>query len=208
LVATPETATPCPASFYAATKLANETLGRVFSDSYGTHVVALRFQNVYGERQSLRNPYTGILSIFSNRMRQNLPINIFEDGLESRDFVHVSDVTRAISLSLDTDLPAFSLINIGAGVPTSVIEVAGLLRQELGSQSILNVSGDFRAGDIRHCYANLHQAQLLLNYKPEVEIAKGIRRFCSWVRTQAIVEDRSNQAMNELTRLGLGKSSG
>lgn len=208
LVATPETATPCPASIYAATKLANETLGRVFSEAYGTRVVALRFQNVYGERQSLRNPYTGILSIFSNRMRQNLPINIFEDGHESRDFVHVSDVTRAIGLSLEADLPAFSLINVGAGVPTSVLEVADLLRQELGSDSKLEVSGDFRAGDIRHCYADLDQAHRQLNYKPAVDIAEGMRRFCAWVRTQAIVQDRSEQAMAELTRLGLGKSSG
>jgi len=206
LIATPETAPPFPASVYAATKLANETLGHVFSQAYGTRVVALRFQNVYGERQSLRNPYTGILSIFSNRMRQNLPINLFEDGHESRDFVHVSDVTRAIGLALQAELPAFSLINIGAGVPTSVLQVAELLRSELDSSSALEVSGDFRAGDIRHCYADLGQARGLLDYAPAVDIKEGMRRFCTWVRTQSVVQDRSEQAMAELTRRGLGKA--
>lgn len=206
LVATPESANPFPASIYAATKLANETMGRVFSEAYGTRVVALRFQNVYGERQSLRNPYTGILSIFSNRMRQGLPINIFEDGLESRDFVHVSDITRAIGLALQAELPAFSLINVGAGVPTSVLEVAKLLRRELDSGSALEVSGDFRAGDIRHCYADLTQADRLLGFAPAVGIEDGLARFCRWVQTQAVIEDRSEQAMAELTRLGLGKA--
>lgn len=203
-IATPETATPYPASVYAATKLANETLGRVFSEAYGICVVALRFQNVYGERQSLRNPYTGILSIFSNRMRQNLPVNIFEDGQESRDFVHASDVARAIGLSLGLDLPAFSLINVGSGVPTSVLEVAHLLRDELGSVSKLEVSGDFRAGDIRHCYADLNQAARVLGYEPNVGIQEGMRRFCMWVRTQSILQDRSEQAMAELAKFGLG----
>lgn len=206
LVATPETAPPYPASIYAATKLANETLGRVFSEAYGTRVVALRFQNVYGERQSLRNPYTGILSIFSNRMRQGLPINIFEDGLESRDFVHVSDVTRAISLAMQADLPAFSLINVGAGVPSAVLEVAELLRSELASTSALEVTGDFRTGDIRHCYADLTQAGKLLGFTPSVDLKQGLARFCRWVQTQAVIQDRSEQAMAELTRLGLGKA--
>jgi dTDP-L-rhamnose 4-epimerase len=207
LIATPEDATPRPASVYAATKLANETLGRIFAEAYGTTVVALRFQNVYGERQSLRNPYTGILSIFSNRMRQNLPINIFEDGLESRDFVHVSDVTRAVSLALATDLPPFTIANVGAGVATPVLEVATLLRDLLGSSSQLQVTGDFRAGDIRHCYADLAHAQKLLGFAPAVTLASGLQAFCDWVSTQAVLEDRSEQAQQELARAGLGKSS-
>ncbi|MGD9663024.1 MAG: NAD-dependent epimerase/dehydratase family protein, partial [Porticoccaceae bacterium] len=122
LVATPEDIYPNPASVYAATKLANENLGKIFSEAYGTSVVALRFQNVYGEGQSLRNPYTGILSIFSNRMRQNLPINIFEDGKETRDFVHASDVAAAIGLALERTLSGFHTINVGSGVPTSVMK--------------------------------------------------------------------------------------
>lgn len=206
-IATPEYAPPAPASFYAATKLANETLGSIFADAYGVPVVALRFQNVFGERQSLRNPYTGILSIFSNRMRQGLPINIFEDGHESRDFVHVTDVTNAIRLALETPLAGFHAINIGSGVPTSVMQMAGALRQLLGSSSELTVTGDFRAGDIRHCYADLALAEQVLGYKPAIGIDEGLARFCAWVMTQPILEDKSARAMTELARLGLGHIS-
>jgi len=204
LVATPEDVSPRPASVYAATKLANETLGRIFADAYGTTVMALRFQNVYGERQSLRNPYTGILSIFSNRMRQGLPINIFEDGRESRDFVHVSDVVRAIGLALEKPLSGFHALNIGSGMPTSVMAVAETLRGLLGSSSSLAVSGDFRAGDIRHCYADLSRAREVLGYEPSLNVEQGLARFCQWVLTQPVLEDRSEKAMSELARLGLG----
>lgn len=207
LIATPEDAVPSPASIYAATKLANETLGRLMAEAYKLTVVALRFQNVYGERQSLRNPYTGILSIFSNRMRQDLPINIFEDGRESRDFVHVSDVVRAISTGLNAELPPFTIANVGSGLATSVLEVATLLRQMLQSRSELSISGDFRAGDIRHCYADLTRACSLLGFAPAMSLESGLRTFCDWVTTQPVEEDRSAQALQELARAGLGKAS-
>jgi dTDP-L-rhamnose 4-epimerase len=206
LIGTPEDAPPSPASIYAATKLANEQLGRICAEAYGITVAALRFQNVYGERQSLRNPYTGILSIFSNRMRQHLPINIFEDGLESRDFVHVSDVVRAIRLALAAELPPFTVANVGAGEPTSVIKVAETLKRLLGSRSELTVTGDFRVGDIRHCYADLARVRSLLGFEPAIDLEAGLRAFCEWVVTQSIGEDRSAQAMAELTRLGLSKA--
>lgn len=206
LIATPEDVTPRPSSVYAATKLANETLGQIVADAYGLSVSALRFQNVYGERQSLRNPYTGILSIFSNRMRQGLPINLFEDGRESRDFVHVSDIVRAISLALDGAQPGFQAINVGSGVPTSVLEVAETLRGLLGSSSELTVTGDFRAGDIRHCYADLGRARSVLGFEPSLSVREGLALFCQWVLTQPVLVDRSEQAMNELARLGLGKT--
>jgi dTDP-L-rhamnose 4-epimerase len=205
LVATPEDISPSPASVYAATKLANETLGSIFADAYCTSVIALRFQNVYGERQSLRNPYTGILSIFSNRMRQALPINIFEDGLESRDFVHVSDVVRAISLALEKPLKGFHALNVGSGVPSSVMSVAETLKNLLGSSSTLRVSGDFRAGDIRHCYADLSRAREALGYEPTITISDGLGRFCRWVQSQDILIDRSDKAMSELKKFGLTK---
>lgn len=208
LVPTPETVVPLPASVYAATKLANETLGRVFSDAYGISVVALRFQNVYGERQSLHNPYTGILSIFSNRMRQGLPINIFEDGRESRDFVHVSDVIRAICFALVRPLSGFCAVNVGSGVPTSVMHVAELLRGILESQSDLVVTGDYRTGDIRHCYADLQSVREKLGFESKVNIKNGLARFCEWVKTQPIIPDQSEVAMAELTQLGLGHGGG
>lgn len=206
LVPTPETAPPMPASIYAATKLANETLGRVFASAYGNSVVALRFQNVYGERQSLRNPYTGILSIFSNRMRQGLPINIFEDGHESRDFVHVSDVIRAICFALVQPLSGFCAVNVGSGVPTSVVHVAELLRGILESRSDLVVTGDYRTGDIRHCYADLRSVRKILGFEPQININDGLARFCEWVKTQPIIPDQSELAMAELTQLGLGSA--
>ena len=202
-VATSEAVTPMPASVYAATKLANEVLGQIFSESYGASVLALRFQNVYGERQSLRNPYTGILSIFSNRIRQGLPVNIFEDGLESRDFVHVSDVVRAIVLALDSELQGFHSINVGSGVPTPVIKVAETLKNILGGDSKLTITGDFRIGDIRHCYADLTLARATLGYEPLLTVERGLLMFCSWVLTQPVVVDRSDLAMSELARHGL-----
>jgi dTDP-L-rhamnose 4-epimerase len=207
LIATPEHAPPSPASVYAATKLANETLGKIFAESYNTAVVALRFQNVYGERQSLRNPYTGILSIFSNRMRQNLPINIFEDGLESRDFVHVSDIVNAIQLALEQPLSGFQALNVGSGVPTTVMEMAQTLRTLLGSSSELTVTGNFRAGDIRHCYADLSRTNAALGFKPSLDVQQGLQRFCSWVQTQPVQEDQSGKAMSELASRGLGQVS-
>ncbi len=208
LIATPEHAPARAASVYAATKLANEQLGQVFAEAYGVSVHALRFQNVYGERQSLRNPYTGILSIFSNRMRQGLPINIFEDGLESRDFVHVSDVVNSISLALASSDKCFKALNIGSGKPTSVLELANQLRLLLDSKSNLLVSGDFRTGDIRHCYANIELAHGVLGFAPQMSLEHGLQKFVHWVCTQAIVEDRSVQAQTELTRLGLGRTAG
>jgi len=208
LIATPEHASPQPASVYAATKLANEHLGKVFADAYGTGVFALRFQNVYGERQSLRNPYTGILSIFSNRMRENLPINLFEDGLESRDFVHVSDVVNSINLALGSTSNGFQALNIGSGVATSVETVATLLRRLLKSDSTLTVSGDFRAGDIRHCYADLARAGRELGFMPVVGLEDGLTRFVEWVLTQPVLVDRSAAAQAELAKLGLGRAAG
>ncbi len=206
LVATPEDVPLRPASFYAATKLANETLGRIFAEAYGTSVVALRFQNVYGERQSLINPYTGILSIFSNRMRLGLPINIFEDGYESRDFVHVSDVVNAINQCLVEPLVGFEAINIGSGRATTVQTVALLLRRLLGSDSPIRVTGDFRVGDIRHCYADLTNARKLIGFAPMVDLEVGMERFVRWVVSQEAFEDQSVQAQQQLGGLGLGRA--
>ena len=205
LIGTPESAPAKPASVYAATKLANEGLAQVVAKAYGLPVFALRFQNVYGELQSLKNPYTGILSIFSNRMRKNEDINIFEDGRESRDFVHVSDVIRGIILALESSLPGFHAINIGSGLPTSVMDVAELLKAILSSRSRLIVSGDFRAGDIRHCYSDGTLARELLGFTPSVGLTEGLTAFCRWVETQPIAEDLSRVAQQQLASAGLGK---
>jgi dTDP-L-rhamnose 4-epimerase len=123
-IATPESARPSPASIYAATKYAQEDLIRIAGDSLGIGTAVLRFQNVYGAGQSLNNPYTGILSIFSTRIRRGLSLPIFEDGAESRDFVHVSDVVQAITLAIENDNANGKTFNVGAGAPTTVLEIA------------------------------------------------------------------------------------
>ena len=207
LTATPESVSLRPASVYAATKAAMEQLGAIFADAYSASVIALRFQNVYGERQSLRNPYTGILSIFSNRMRQQLPISIFEDGNESRDFVHASDVSGAIRRAIESPIEGFHAVNIGSGSPTSILEVAERLRSILKSESKITISGEFRSGDIRHCYADLAKAAKLFGYAPAVSIEDGFARFAAWVVTQPVVADRSRDAQAELTMRGLGRVS-
>jgi dTDP-L-rhamnose 4-epimerase len=207
LVATPESVQPRPASVYAATKLAMEQLGAVFSEAYGKSVIALRFQNVFGERQSLQNPYTGILSIFSNRMRQGLPISVFEDGKESRDFVHVTDAVRSIHQAIERPVEGFHAVNVGTGRPTSVIEVAERLKSLLKSDSAIAVSGEFRSGDIRHCYADLARARAVLGYAPAISFEEGLKRFVGWVATQPLAADRSREAQTELTARGLGRAT-
>jgi dTDP-L-rhamnose 4-epimerase len=204
LVATPETAATAPASVYAASKLAIEQLGKIVAEAFGKKIVALRLQNVYGERQSLRNPYTGILSIFSNRMRQNLPIDIFEDGHESRDFIHVSDAVRAIDAALRLEDDRFAAINVGTGQRTSVLALASSLKQLWQSSSELKVTGNFRAGDIRHCYADARLAQRRLGFRAEVGLDEGLRSFVRWAATKEIVADTSAQAQSELSSRGLG----
>jgi dTDP-L-rhamnose 4-epimerase len=164
---------------------------------------ALRFQNVYGEGQSLKNPYTGILSIFSNLFRQNKDINIFEDGDESRDFIHVSDVVRAIEISLRDFSTGYRVINIGFGKPTSVLSIANKLKSILLSESALHISGDFRVGDIRHCFADTSAAKRLLQFEATVEIDEGLSRFAAWVCTQPIVTADPSRAMTELKEKGL-----
>lgn len=203
-VATPESVQPRPASVYAATKLTIEQLGAVFAEAYGRSVIALRFQNVFGERQSLQNPYTGILSIFANRMRQGLPISVFEDGKESRDFVHVTDVVRAIHDAIEHPEDGFHALNVGSGRPTSVMEVAERLKALLRSDSAIAVSGEFRSGDIRHCYADLTRARAVLGYAPATSFEEGLGRFVKWVVTQPVVTDRSREAQTELMARGLG----
>ena len=204
-IATPEDIPPAPASIYASTKLFNEISGKIISEICDCQVIALRFQNVYGERQSLQNPYTGLISIFSNRMRQGLPINIFEDGQESRDFVHVSDVVRAIVLALNANSKKWLVVNVGSGVAVSVYEVAKKLKDLLRSKSTLNITGDFRLGDIRHCYADLSRARHVLKFSPNILLPEGLERFAKWVVTQPIFEDKTIATLNQMRQLGLAR---
>ena len=202
-VPTPESLPFAPGSVYAATKAAQELLLSSASIALAVRATIFRFQNVYGEGQSLRNPYTGIISIFFNRARQGLPIPVYEDGLESRDFVHVSDIVAALSASLDTILPNGIVLNVGAGVPTSVSHLAATLVKTSGFAVPVQVTGQFRLGDIRHCFADLSQAKKYLGFTPKISLEKGLRRFCKWAVAQPVQNDGSAQAEAELKKRGL-----
>ena len=200
---TPESLPFAPGSVYAATKASQELLLNSAALALGFRSTVFRFQNVYGEGQSLQNPYTGIISIFFNRARQGLDIPIYEDGLESRDFVHVADIVSALANALGAELPPGTAINLGAGTATSVLALAQGLLTAAGLNTPVRITGQFRVGDIRHCYADLTLAERLLGYRPQVTLDAGLRRFCAWARTQPIHEDRSAVATAELRAKGL-----
>ncbi|HLJ90081.1 MAG TPA: NAD-dependent epimerase/dehydratase family protein [Candidatus Angelobacter sp.] len=202
-VPTSEEAKLNPASIYAVTKLAQENLVRVAGIALGIATVILRFQNVYGEWQSLKNPYTGILSIFSNKLNQKKPISLYEDGRQTRDFVHVTDVVRAVYLAATLSGGDGKTLNVGSGVPSSVADIAWQLKRCFGISSSTEVSGEYRLGDIRHCYADLTAIRTGLGFEPQVDLASGIERFVDWVRTQPHEPDRLQQATSALVSRGL-----
>jgi dTDP-L-rhamnose 4-epimerase len=175
------------------------TVGR----SLGIPAVALRYQTVYGPGQSLANPYTGILSIFSTRIRNGNEIVIFEDGEESRDFVFIDDVVAATTAAVEKPVPGHRAINIGSGVRTSVMTVARMLVEAYGKPVPIRVSGNFRLGDIRDNFAALDLAADLLDFQPRVDFAEGIRRFAAWVEQQEVVADTYEQSVTEMKAKGL-----
>ena len=196
-MATPETIIPAPASLYACTKLAQEQMSLTMGKAQGISVAVLRFQNVYGPGQSLQNPYTGILSIFSNQLRQNLPVNVYEDGAESRDFVFVKDAVQACARAIEfKDLSI--VVNIGSGRPTSVLELASILKQHCRSDSPITVTGAFRVGDIRHNWADLTQLYRLCPDWKITSLDAGVAQFLIWAREQPIFEDKTHSAEREL----------
>ena len=201
--ATREDSGTSPASIYAATKLAQENLVSIASKALGIPVVILRFQNVYGEGQSLKNPYTGILSIFSNQLRQGVTVNLYEDGQESRDFVHVSDVADAVVRAANSSRADGMILNVGSGRPTTVERVALLLKKNFGVAQNAVSSGQYRLGDIRHGYADLSMIQDRLGFIPQVSLEEGLERFSSWVKTQKLEPDLLGLATRELRERGL-----
>ena len=202
-VPTPESMAFAPGSVYAATKASQELLLQSAASALGFKATIFRFQNVYGEGQSLRNPYTGIISIFFNRARQGLEIPIYEDGLESRDFVHLSDVVRALVLAATADLEPGTVMNLGSGEPTSVLSLARSLLDAACLDAPIRITGQFRVGDIRHCYADLTKARALIGYEPQISLSAGLQRFCAWAVAEPIHEDRSVMATAELRARGL-----
>ncbi len=186
-----------PTSVYAVTKQDQEQFCLVVGRSYGIPTVALRYFNVYGTRQALSNPYTGVCAIFSARLLNDANPMIFEDGEQTRDFVHVSDIVQANLLALETDKADYQAVNVGTGTPTSVKTVSQLLAKGLDKQLEPVIVGKYREGDIRHCVADISRAGSLLGYKPRVSLEQGIPELLVWVREQA-AQDQVEQATSEL----------
>jgi len=179
---TPESGPLCPTSVYAVTKQDQEQLALIAGRAYEIPTIALRFFTTYGTRQALSNPYTGSAAIFSARLMNDQPPLIFEDGHQSRDFVHVSDIVQALLLALESDRASFHAINIGTGANTTVLQLAALLARGLGKSIEPEVVGRYREGDIRHCGADISQARELLGYEPRTSLQHGIGELLEWVR--------------------------
>jgi dTDP-L-rhamnose 4-epimerase len=200
---TPETKTPSLASVYALSKYDQEQLCLMIGRAYGIPTTALRLFNVYGPRQALSNPYTGVLAIFAARLLNgNLPM-VYEDGLQRRDFVSVLDVARAFHLALDRPEAAGAVLNIGSGQAFTVREIAQRMARATGRPELRPIiSGKYRAGDIRHCFADITAAGRLLGYRPRVPFDVGLGELANWLHGQ-VAADRVDQASAELASRGL-----
>lgn len=201
-VPTPEYKTPALPSVYALGKFEQERLCLTIGRAYGIDAVALRFFNIYGTRQALSNPYTGVLAIFASRLLNGNPPLIFEDGLQKRDFVSVRDVVRACRLALESPEAAGQVLNVGSGRSYTVREIASSLSEVLGKQIEPELTGKYRMGDIRHCFADISLARQVLGYEPRVELADGLSELSQWLEGQVAV-DRVAEASNELAERGL-----
>jgi dTDP-L-rhamnose 4-epimerase len=202
-VPTPETKTPTLNSVYALNKYDAERLCLLFGEAYQVPAVALRFFNIYGPYQALSNPYTGVLAIFAARLLNGRPPMIFEDGEQRRDFVSVHDVARACRLALTRDEAAGHAINVGSGNSQSINQIAQLLGQVQDRPDLTpEITGKFRVGDIRHCFADTTKAQRLLGFRPEVSLADGLAELAQWLDGQVAV-DGVEAATAELTARGL-----
>jgi dTDP-L-rhamnose 4-epimerase len=194
-----------PSSVYGITKYNQEQMVMTVCPSIGIAPVAFRYQNVYGPGQSLSNPYTGILSIFSTLIKNNKPINIFEDGKESRDFVFIDDIVKATYLGIEKDEANGEIFNVGTGVPVTVAEVANLLLELYDANVPLQVTGNYRLGDIRHNYADTSKIEKLLGFKTEVDFKTGLKKFADWVNGQQVQQSKYEDSINEMKAKGLLK---
>lgn len=205
-IATDESSVLHPSSIYGITKQVQEQLVLTAARSQGIDAVSLRFQNVYGPGQSLTNPYTGILSIFTSLLQAGRQINVFEDGEESRDFVFIDDVVAATVAAIDSETATGHAINVGSGEPTTVLRVLELLGAAYGIEPDYYVSGDYRLGDIRHNYADLTKARELLGFSPQLSVDEGIRKFAEWARGERTDADSYKSSLTELQDRGLLRS--
>ncbi len=203
-VATPERKRPGLASIYALTKYDQERACLVAMSAYGIPTVALRLFNTYGPRQALSNPYTGVLAIFAARLLNGRPPRIFEDGLQRRDFVSVHDVARAFAAALQKDGADGHVLNVGSGRAVTVRELAARLGAVAGRELAPEVTGEFRVGDIRHCFADISLARETLGYEPAMELDAGMTELAAWLEGRT-ADDRVEAAAAELAKRGLAR---
>lgn len=206
LVATDESSKIHPSSFYGITKQVQEQMVVMAAKLKKINGFALRYQNVYGPGQSLKNPYTGILSIFTRLALKGEEINVFEDGLESRDFVYIEDVVKATVSCLKLRSSEQFIFNVGSGIPINVIEVANEIVSYLKSNSKINISGAFREGDIRHNYADLSLIKNVIGFEPSWKFKDGLHQFIDWAILQTdIPKDTADyiKSLDELKDKGL-----
>jgi dTDP-L-rhamnose 4-epimerase len=200
-LATPESKRSLPASVYALSKYDQEQLCLICGDAYRIPTVALRFFNVYGTHQSLSNPYTGVLAIFASRCLNGNPPQLFEDGKQQRDFVSVEDIAQACRLAMTTDAVG-EVFNIGSGEPRSILTIAHDVIAALDVDLEPVITGKYRVGDIRHCFADIGKARELLGYEPRVRFDAGLRSLAEWLASRQAT-DHFVRATNELERRGL-----
>jgi dTDP-L-rhamnose 4-epimerase len=203
-IATAEDKPLHPTSIYAINKRDHEEMALAFGQAYAVPAVALRFFNIYGSRQALSNPYTGVAAIFCGRMLEGQTPVIYEDGGQLRDFVHVSDIVQACCLAMERSGADHQVLNVGTGRPISVLQVGELLARELGWSGGFEIREKFRAGDIRHCFADITRIRTLLGYEPRERFETGVAELVAWVAAQQGVRlTRRGDADRELEALGL-----
>ena len=205
MIPTDEDAKLHPSSVYGITKQMQESLVMTVAPTIGIEGVSVRYQNVYGPGQSLKNPYTGILSIFSTLIRQGKEINIFEDGLESRDFVYIDDIVEATFLAATLPAAAGRTINVGSGVATTVTDVVEALFDAFGTRVPTKITGNYRLGDIRHNVADTTVLRTVLGYEPQTDFRTGVRRFVEWVLTEPVEESGYERSLKEMSERSLLK---
>ncbi|MEY4964172.1 MAG: dTDP-L-rhamnose 4-epimerase [Bacteroidota bacterium] len=194
-----------PSSVYGITKQNQEQMIMTVCPTIGIAPVAFRYQNVYGPGQSLKNPYTGILSIFSTQIKNGNDLNIFEDGMESRDFVFIDDVVEATILGIENQAANNQIFNVGSGEPTTVTDVANSLVKHYGSDTKITITGNYRLGDIRHNFADLTKIKEILGFEPKFNFSRGIELFADWVNKQEIEQDNYQRSIEEMKSKGLFK---
>ena len=201
-VATDETALDFPNSIYGFSKKAQQDMALIIGKLYNIPIVILRGFNIYGPRQSLSNPYTGVTAIFISRLKNNKEAVVFEDGLQTRDFISVHDVVSAFTLSLEKDEANYQMFNIGSGKGTTILEIGETLSKLLGKKGLIRVNKEYRKNDIRHCFADNTKAKKLLGWKPKVSLEEGLKELIEWSEGEK-AEDKFLDAQKELEKKGL-----